>query len=40
MSDWDTINYLFIKYMIVFIVMGNIIGASYWIRRWKKDKDK
>ena len=40
MSDWDTINYLFIKYMIVIIVMGNIIGASYWIRRWKKDKDK
>jgi len=40
LPDHMSLDYLFLKYFLVFVVAGNIMGATYWIRRWKKDKNK
>lgn len=40
LPDHMSLDYLFLKYFLVFVVVGNIMGATYWIRRWKKDKNK
>jgi len=33
-----SIDYLFLKYFLVFLVAGNIMGAMYWIRKWRNKK--